>query len=210
VGEVIASVRIPVIAVLGNHDYESDATDLLEQALRNAGAHVLEGEALRLEIAGQRVGIAGTKGFGGGFQGACGSAFGEPEMKVFMSAAERAASGLRNALRELDRETLDYRLVVLHYAPVQATLVGERLEIYPFLGSQMLEDVIDGARVDLAVHGHAHAGSESGRTARGTPVRNVAYPLVREPYRVFVLPGAERVPIHPPAAVPYLPGAPHP
>jgi Icc-related predicted phosphoesterase len=135
-------------------------------------------------VGGTRVGVAGIKGFGGGFAGACGSEFGEQEMKAFMVHTREAASALEGALTSLDA---DVRIALLHYAPIEATLQGERLEIYPFLGSYLLAEAVDRAGADLVVHGHAHNGSERGVTAGGVPVRNVAQPVLRRAYAVYCL-----------------------
>jgi Icc-related predicted phosphoesterase len=184
----LADVRIEVAAVLGNHDFERDRAEELAAALGGAGIHVLEGEARVFEAGGARIGIAGVKGFGGGFEGASGSEFGEPEMKRFMATTRLAAESLRSALANL---SADFRVALLHYAPIQGTLAGEPPGLYPFLGSHLLGDAIDDAGADLVLHGHAHSGSERGRTARGIPVRNVASPVIRRGYRVYRLPPEE-------------------
>jgi len=175
-------VEVPVIAVLGNHDYHAGQPDLVRRELEKSGVTVLEGESVTLTINGLTLGITGTKGFGGGFAGACGHAFGEPEMKEFMYLTESMAARLEGELRSLQA---DYRIALLHYSPVKDTLSGERLEIYPFLGSYLLAEALDRAGADLVVHGHAHHGTEKGVTARGIPVRNVALPLIKRPYEVF-------------------------
>jgi Icc-related predicted phosphoesterase len=177
-------VEIPIVAVLGNHDYHADQVKRVRDELERAGAMVLEGEHVTLTINGQTVGIAGTKGFGGGFAGASGSAFGEPEMKAFIHHTRQLAAQLEENLRILQT---DYRIALLHYSPVKDTLAGERLEIYPFLGSYLLAEAIDAAGADLVVHGHAHHGAEKGVTARGIPVRNVALPLLRSAYTLYNL-----------------------
>jgi Icc-related predicted phosphoesterase len=141
-----------------------------------------------LDIGGARLGVAGTKGFGGGFVGACASDFGEPEMKAFIRTTQALAARLE---RELLALRADVRVAVLHYSPIPETLQGERLEIYPFLGSYLLAEAIDRAGADLVVHGHAHAGSERGVTPGGIRVRNVALPLVRQPYKVFEFQGRD-------------------
>jgi len=182
--EEISVVRVPVVIVLGNHDYHSDDQDGVRDELERAGAVVLEGESTTLEINGMRLGVVGAKGFGGGFAGACGSAFGEPEMKAFARHTERIAAQLYDELNGL---RADYRVALLHYAPVKETLAGERLEIYPFLGSYLLAEAIDKAGADLALHGHAHLGQEKGVTARGLPVRNVALPVLRRAYAIYNL-----------------------
>jgi Icc-related predicted phosphoesterase len=182
--EELAVVQVPVVVVLGNHDYHSDDQDGVRAEIERAGAVVLEGQSTTLEINGKRLGVAGAKGFGGGFAGACGTAFGEPEMKAFVHHTERIAARLYDELNGLEA---DYRVVLVHYSPVKETLAGERLEIYPFLGSYLLAEAIDKAGADLAVHGHAHHGQEKGVTARGIPVRNVALPVLRRAYAVYNL-----------------------
>jgi Icc-related predicted phosphoesterase len=180
----LRAVRVPIVAVLGNHDYHGDDEAAIRRELERGGVRVLEGERLVLEIDGQTLGIAGTKGFGGGFPGACASVFGEPEMKAFVFHTQEMANRLGENLRALDT---DYRVALLHYSPVQETLEGERLEIYPFLGSYLLAEAIDGAGADLVLHGHAHMGQEKGLTRRGIPVRNVALPVLGHAFAVYHL-----------------------
>jgi Icc-related predicted phosphoesterase len=175
---------IPIVAVLGNHDYHSDLQDEVGRELEQAGVRVVEGGAVTLEIGGVRVGIAGTKGFGGGFRGAHGSDFGEPEMKAFVGHTRLLSDRLEQALTDLDA---DLRIALLHYSPIEATLEGERLEIYPFLGSYLMAEAVDNAGADLVLHGHAHHGTEKGRTPAGIPVRNVAQPVIRHAYNVYTL-----------------------
>ncbi len=180
----LRDLPVPVVAVLGNHDHHSDAGDMVVKLLDDAGVTVLEGEAATFDVGGTSVGVAGAKGFGGGFAGACGSEFGEPEMKAFIGHTRMVADRLREAIASLDA---DLRIALLHYAPIAATLQGERVEIYPFLGSYLLAEAIDATGVDLALHGHAHAGSEKGVTPGGVRVRNVAQPVIRSAYRVYCL-----------------------
>jgi Icc-related predicted phosphoesterase len=175
---------VPVVAVLGNHDYHSDRQDDIARLLEDAGIRVLEGDAALLDVAGRRLAVAGVKGFGGGFAGRCGSDFGEPQMKAFIHHTKEIAARLGDALDTVDG---DVRVALTHYAPVDDTLAGEPPEIFPFLGSYLLAEAIDGRRVDLAVHGHAHAGTEKGVTAGGTRVRNVAQPVLRRAYTVYCL-----------------------
>ena len=130
------------------------------------------------------VGVAGTPGFGGGFPGASCSEFGEPLMKAFVRHTKKLARGLERALAAL---RADRRIALLHYSPVAETLAGEPREIYPFLGSYLLAEAVDEAGADLVVHGHAHRGSERGRTPGGVRVRNVARPVIGSRYRVFSL-----------------------
>ena len=186
--EELRDLPVPVVAVLGNHDHHSDAGDMVVKLLDAAGVTVLEGDTARFDVGGTSVGIAGVKGFGGGFAGACGSEFGEPEMKAFMVHTREVATSLEEALASLDT---DLRVALLHYAPVEATLQGERLEIFPFLGSYLLAEAVDRAGADLVLHGHAHNGTERGVTAGGVPVRNVARSVLRRSYAVYCLPGDE-------------------
>lgn len=185
--EALSRVSIPTFAVLGNHDYHSGCESELVAQLRERGVQVLEGEARVVRVNGATVGVAGAKGFGGGFAGGCASEFGEPEMKAFVAYTRGSAERLGRALRTLDT---DLRLALLHYAPVQQTLAGESPGVHPFLGSHLLGEAIDGARAHLVVHGHAHAGSERGATPGGIPVRNVAQPVIRSAYRVYCFGGA--------------------
>ena len=180
----LKSVPIPVVAVLGNHDYHCDAQEEIRRIVEGAGVTVLEGESTVLNLGGRTLGIAGTKGFGGGFAGASGSDFGEPEMKAFIRHTKSVSQKLCEQLTSLSS---DYRVALLHYSPVEDTLVGERLEIYPFLGSYLLAEAIDTAGADLAIHGHAHRGSEKGVTAKGIDVRNVAQPMLGRSYAVYCL-----------------------
>lgn len=182
--EEVADLGVPTVAVLGNHDYHQDAQDAIRADLERVGVTVLEGESVVHEIAGRRLGIAGVKGFGGGFAGACGSEFGELEMKAFIRHTKDKARQLLHCLRAME---CDVRVALTHYAPTKDTLLGEKLEIYPFLGSHLLGEAIDEGRCALALHGHAHHGSERGITPGGVPVRNVAKPLIRCAYQLYEL-----------------------
>jgi Icc-related predicted phosphoesterase len=186
VAEALALVSIPIFAVLGNHDYHDGSEAEIRRILAGRGVSLLEGTAASLRVGRRRIGIAGSKGFGGGFANACGSDFGEPEMKAFIRHTAALADRLRRALASLEA---DLRVALLHYAPIPGTLRGEQREIYPFLGSHLLGDAIDAAGADLVVHGHAHAGSERGCTPGGVCVRNVAQPVIGSAYRVYCLGG---------------------
>jgi len=187
----LRGVPIPMIAVLGNHDYHAGREAEVRRVLEGAGVRVLEGEGTIVDVDGVRVAIAGTKGFGGGFRGAHGSDFGEPEMKAFVGHTKKLSDRLEQALTGLD--AADLRIALLHYSPIEGTLEGERLEIYPFLGSYLMAEAVDNAGADLVLHGHAHHGSEKGRTPAGIPVRNVAQPLIRHAYNVYTLNGRHDV-----------------
>ena len=180
--DVVADLTIPVITVLGNHDHHADEPDRLIEVLEDGGITVLEGGGVVVEADGGRLGIAGAKGFGGGFAGRCASDFGEPEMKAFIRHTQQVSGTLRTALGAL---ACDVRVALVHYSPVPETLAGEPLEIFPFLGSYLLAEAIDEAGADLVLHGHAHRGSERGVTPGGVRVRNVAQPVIRSPFRVF-------------------------
>jgi Icc-related predicted phosphoesterase len=185
--ELTAAVNIPVIAVLGNHDYESGHHVEIRQILGDAGVAVLDGEAT--EVHG--VGFAGVKGFCGGFgRGALGP-WGESAVKQFVQEAVDEALKLETALARL-RTTR--RVALMHYSPIRATVEGEPHEIFPYLGSSRLEEPINRYRVSAVFHGHAHRGTAEGRTSAGVPVYNVAMPLMarlhpdRPPYLVVELP----------------------
>ncbi|MEW6055058.1 MAG: metallophosphoesterase [Bdellovibrionota bacterium] len=187
-GEVLASdlydCPIPVVAVLGNHDYHLDHESYICESLKNAGVHVLEKENLQLSLQGCTVGIVGLKGFGGGFVGASGSDFGEPEMKAFIRHTKGHAKVLREHLEALNT---DYKIVLMHYSPIEDTLHGEKREIYPFLGSYLLGEAIDAVGADIVFHGHAHRGVERGETPGGVPVRNVAQHVIRHVFNIYTL-----------------------
>jgi len=179
---------VPVVVVLGNHDHQSDQQARVSDVITDSGITVLEGDTTVLEIRGHRLGVAGVKGFGGGFAGACASNFGEREMKDFVGTTEVIADRLEAALNSVQCDAL---VALTHYAPVPETLVGEPLEIYPFLGCYQLGRAIDSAPTALALHGHAHHGSERGRTPGGVPVRNVAHPVIKQAYNVYQLLSAD-------------------
>jgi Icc-related predicted phosphoesterase len=183
VASEFADLPVPVVAVLGNHDYQCGQQEPVAALLSDAGLIVLEGAGVALDLPSGRLGVAGTKGFGGGFPGRCGSEFGEPEMKAFVRHSRALAASLHDALRSLS--SVDATVALTHYSPVPDTLNGEPLEIYPFLGSYFLAEASDEAGVSLHIHGHAHAGSECGLTPGGVPVRNVALPVLRRAYSVY-------------------------
>jgi Icc-related predicted phosphoesterase len=182
----LTAVRIPVIAVLGNHDIESAQEDEVRRIVIDAGVHLLDGETCEV----QGIGFAGVKGFAGGFgRGALG-AWGEPMIKQFVHEALAEALKLEAALARLRSPT---RVALLHYAPIRETVEGEPVEIFPWLGSSRLEEPLNRYPVSVVFHGHAHNGSPEGKTAGGTPVYNVCLPLLKKhypdqpPYRIFEL-----------------------
>ena len=169
--ELTTSLKIPVVAVLGNHDYEGGKQDEIMQILRDAGVKVLDGEAA--EIHG--IGFAGVKGFCGGFgRGALGP-WGEAAIKRFVQEAVDESLKLEAALARLRTQR---RVAVLHYSPIRGTCEGEPHEIFPYLGSSRLEEPINRYRVSAVFHGHAHRGTPEALTSTGVPVYNVAMPLL--------------------------------
>jgi Icc-related predicted phosphoesterase len=169
----LSVVKIPMVGVLGNHDYESGKEQEVKQILTDAGVTILDGEAV--EILG--IGFAGTKGFVGGFgRGALGP-WGESAIKTFVNEAVQEALKLESALARL---RTNERIAILHYSPIKGTVEGEPLEIYPYLGTSRLEEPLIRYPVTVVFHGHAHSGSLQGTTSSGTPVFNVAMPLLRK------------------------------
>lgn len=184
VADELRGLPIPVVAVLGNHDYHSDLQHEIAEELRRAGVIVLDDDGVVIECGGIRLGVVGGKGFGGGFAGKCASEFGEPETKNFVRHTRMIAEAWQQALKDIDA---DRRVVLSHYAPIKETLEGEPLEIYPFLGSYLLAEAVDTAGADLILHGHAHKGTEKGMTSGGIRVRNVALPVLGRAYAVYCL-----------------------
>ena len=182
--EDLKALEMPMFGVLGNHDFHSDESKKIVDILDEVGLRILECEGTVVDVGGRSVAIAGAKGFGGGFEGACGSDFGEPEMKAFIRHTHDISERFCVALTAVEA---DVKIALLHYAPVRDTLVGEKPEIYGWLGSYLLGQAIDRAGADIAIHGHAHAGSFEGRTSGGVPVYNVAEQVIAKPYHVFTL-----------------------
>ena len=178
----LRDLGVQAVAVLGNHDHHGDRPQEIAELLREVGVIVLEGEGVRIDTPSGSLGVAGVKGFGGGFAGASGAEFGESEMKAFIRHTKERAEALEAALRMLDT---DVRIALMHYAPVRETLQGEPPEIFPFLGSYLLAEAVDRAGADLVVHGHAHRGTEHGITPGGVNVRNVAQTVIRQAYSVY-------------------------
>lgn len=182
--ECLKICPVPMVAVLGNHDYHVDQVEGVTKILYDVGVSVLEGNSVTINIRNEKVGIAGSKGFGGGFVGACGSDFGEVEMKHFIRHSKQNAQILENSIKDLES---DYKIALMHYAPTTQTLAGEKKEIYPFLGSYYLAEAVDYGKADICFHGHAHHGIERGETPGGCPVRNVAQPVIRHAYNIYSL-----------------------
>jgi len=165
-------LRVPIISVLGNHDYESDQVEELLKMLHEVGIKTLDGEPYERD----GVGFAGIKGFCGGFGRGELTAFGEPEIKRFVHASMEESLRLERSLSQLRNER---RVVLMHYAPIPETAAGEARELFPFLGSSRLSDVCDRFGATVIFHGHAHHGAPEGRTRGGIPVHNVALPLLQ-------------------------------
>ncbi|QCR23123.1 metallophosphoesterase [Pontibacter sp. SGAir0037] len=173
----LKACTIPVVGVLGNHDYERDQQDEIRSVLLRKEVHMLDGESVVLE----GVGFAGIKGFGGGFDKGMLGMFGEKMMKRFVQEAVDEALKLDAALARLDGEYEDLKkVVVMHYAPIQATVVGEPEAIFPFLGSSRLAEPLNRRQVVAAFHGHAHIGTLEGETSRGVKVFNVSKPILQK------------------------------
>jgi Icc-related predicted phosphoesterase len=179
----LVRLRIPIVAVLGNHDYESGQEHELVKMMTSEGIKVLDGSSYERD----GVGFAGTKGFLGGFGKGMLTAFGEKEVKAFVQAGLDETLKLERALAMLRAQKI---VIVTHYSPVCETVQGEREEIWPYLGSSRLAEVIDRHQAAIAFHGHAHHGKPDGKTTGGVPVHNVALSLLMnadggKPYRVF-------------------------
>jgi Icc-related predicted phosphoesterase len=168
-------LRIPVLAVLGNHDYECGAHEEVQRILKTAGVTVLDGTGVEIE----GVGFAGVKGFAGGFGDRALQPWGEQVLKDFVHETVNEALKLESALAKM--QTPD-RIVLMHYAPIFQTVDGEPAEIVPFLGSSRLEEPLNRYAVTAVFHGHAHHGTPEGRTRDGVPVYNVAMPLLRRAF----------------------------
>jgi Icc-related predicted phosphoesterase len=189
----LASVGVPVVGVLGNHDHESGKVPEVTKILCDSGIQVLDGDAV--EIHG--VGFAGVKGFAGGFGRRALGPWGESVIKLFVREALDEALKLETALSRLGTER---RVVLLHYSPIAGTVEGEPLEIYPYLGSSRLEEPLSRYPVDVVFHGHAHHGTAEGRTMANVPVYNVSLALLQRigtgglPFKVVELPVSPRAP----------------
>jgi len=180
---VLVRLRLPVVVVLGNHDYESGKEQELCRMMNGAGIKVLDGSGYERD----GVGFAGTKGFVGGFGRGVLTAFGEREIKDFVRASVDEAMKLERGMSQLRTEK---RVIVVHYSPIAETVQGEAPEIFPFMGTSRLAEVIDRHGADLVVHGHAHHGKPDGHTSGGVPVHNVAISLLQaqnppQVYRIF-------------------------
>jgi uncharacterized protein len=176
----LKACAIPVVGVLGNHDYESGFHEQVRDTLKAAGMQLLDGQFC--EVKG--VAFVGVKGFAGGFGRRMLSSFGEPTIKSFVAETMNEAMRLENAMRTVKNERA---VVVLHYAPIAETVEGEPLEILPFLGCSRLAETIDRFKVSAVVHGHAHRGRYEGRTPGGAPVYNVAIQIAKPSGKPYAL-----------------------
>ena len=202
----LAVLKIPVLAVLGNHEYEAGKVDEIVRILCDAGIIVLDGDIY--EVHG--IGFAGVKGFGGGFDRAALQPWGEDCIKRFVHEAVDEALKLESALAKL---RTPQRIALLHYSPIRTTVEGEPPEIFPFLGSSRLEEPLNRYPVAAVFHGHAHHGTAEGHTSGGIPVYNVALPLMRHvyrdrPFRVLEVPVVAAGEIEEPAPSPSVSGVP--
>lgn len=183
----LSTFRKPILAVLGNHDFESATPEIVRNALEEVGVTVLDGETAEID----GVSFAGVKGFAGGFGRRALTPWGEPMIKQFVQEGIDEALKLDRAMSRMQSRQ---KVVLLHYAPIHETIEGEPEAIAPFLGSTRLEEVCDRYRATVVFHGHAHHGSPEGRTKAGIPVYNVAMPLMKKvqpdshPFRIFELP----------------------
>jgi Icc-related predicted phosphoesterase len=178
--EDLRACSVPVVAVLGNHDYEDGHVEEVRDILRHAGVKLLDGTAVEID----GVGFVGAKGFAGGFGRRMLGSFGEPVVKAFVAEAMDQTMRLENAMRTVKAERA---MVVLHYAPIVGTIEGEPLEIYPFLGCSRLAETIDRFKVSAVVHGHAHRGVYQGATPGGAIVYNVAFAIEKPTGRPYAL-----------------------
>jgi Icc-related predicted phosphoesterase len=188
--EELSAARIPIVGVLGNHDFESGKEDEVRRILTDAGVRLLDGEACVIN----GVGIAGVKGFAGGYGRRALGPWGENTIKQFVNEALREALKLESALAKL---RTSQRIALLHYSPIEGTVQGEPQEIYAFLGTSRLEEPLISYPVDAIFHGHAHRGSPEGKTVNNIPVYNVAKPLLerlypdRPPFRIVEIPRSQ-------------------
>lgn len=180
--EELKGCSIPVVAVLGNHDYEKGRNKLIRKIIQNDDVHILDGESI---VIGD-VGFAGVKGFGGGFDTHMLTMFGEDAMKAFVQEAVDEAMQLDRALARIDaNHAIEKKVVITHYAPVSDTVRGEPEPLFPFLGCTYLAEPLNRRNVRAAFHGHAHLGTLHGKTSAGVDVFNVSVPiLLKEGYQV--------------------------
>jgi Icc-related predicted phosphoesterase len=175
VKELAPALKMPVLAVLGNHDFESGKQEDVRNILTDAGVRILDGEGVEMD----GVGFVGVKGFGGGFGQRALQPWGEQEIKHFVQGAVDESLKLESALAKL---RVPHRVALLHYSPSASTVEGEPLEIFPFLGSSRLEEPLNRYGIEMIFHGHAHYGRPEGRSQQGAPIYNVALPLLQKAF----------------------------
>ncbi len=179
VRELASVVTIPIVAVLGNHDQHSNKAGDVTHVLTEGGVTVLDGDVFTIEVGGKTISIVGTKGFQGGFGDNAVVPGYEPAVDLWVREAEAEANKIGRGLSSMQA---DYRIVMLHYSPVRDTVLGEDLELIPFMGTSRLCEPIDRLGADLVVHGHSHHGTHRGVTPGGIPVYNVAASILDTPY----------------------------
>jgi Icc-related predicted phosphoesterase len=182
--EACAPLEIPVLAVLGNHDWHANRTEELTGVLTEAGIDVLDRDSRVIDLGGVEVGVIGTKGFVGGFAGSHLSDFGEPALRMIYADATAEVKALARGLQQV--ATCPVRIVLLHYAPTEQTLEGESPGIWTYLGTDRLAGPIREHEPDMVLHGHAHAGTLQGKID-GVPVYNVSIPLMGRDFWIFEL-----------------------
>jgi uncharacterized protein len=193
--EACTGLEIPAVAVLGNHDWHLDRADEISAVLADAGIIVLDRAATVIETAGVRIGVAGAKGFVGGFPGSHLPDFGEPALRMVYAEATAEIKGIARGLQEI--ATCDLRIVLLHYAPTEQTLAGEPEGIWAFLGTDRMAAPIREHEPDLVLHGHAHIGTLEGSIG-SVPVYNVSVPVMGKDFWIFELTGVRETapPVH--------------
>ena len=193
--EACRDLELPVIAVLGNHDWHQDRADEISTVLSDAGILVLDRDSTIVEVNGLQVGVVGAKGFVGGFPGSHLPDFGEPALRMVYAEATAEVKGIARGLQEVN--TCDVRIVLLHYAPTDETLVGEPEGIWAFLGTDRMAAPIREHEPDMVLHGHAHVGTFEGSIG-SVPVYNVSVPLIGKDFWIFELSGVREAapPVH--------------
>ena len=193
--EACRRFELPVIAVLGNHDWHQDRADEISAVLSDAGIAVLDRDSTVVEVNGLQVGVVGAKGFVGGFPGSHLPDFGEPALRMVYAETTAEVKGIARGLQAIS--TCDVRIVLLHYAPTEETLVGEPEGIWAFLGTDRMAAPIREHEPDMVLHGHAHVGTFEGAIG-SVPVYNVSLPLIGKDFWIFELSGVRQAapPVH--------------
>jgi len=180
----LAALDIPIVAVLGNHEYAAGEVGAVAAVYREGGIRLLDGDTIDFIIRGESLGIAGTRGARGGFGEHALQGTGEPDVDLWLDVARYEADKLESSLGSL---ITDYRVVLLHLAPIRGTVEGENPEEIPFYGSSALCEPIDRLGATLVIHGHSHHGTHLGATPTGIPVYNVARTVIPAPYIILEL-----------------------